>query len=176
MQDIIKICFDNLFPFDWIILVLAGANYFVFYRKAKAKINQMYQYFHFRDHTSNLSHASKQVLQASTKPEPSLTGNDLLEIRESMNFYYALFSNLTAMFPLMGMLGTILSLIPMVNAIGTESTGLFFSALTSTLWGILCALFFKALDSFISYKIEDNEKHMEYLLNPTSTHTQEYMP
>jgi biopolymer transport protein ExbB/TolQ len=70
------------------------------------------------------------------------------------------------MFPLLGMLGTVISLIPMVNLIGTETTGAFFAALTSTFWGIVAALVFKFLDSFLSYKIEDNEKHMEFLLNP----------
>ena len=83
-----------------------------------------------------------------------------------MNKRYALYSNLTTMFPLMGMLGTVVSLIPMVNAIGSETTGLFFSALTSTFWGIVFALIFKLLDASISYKIEDNEKHMEYMFNP----------
>ena len=45
--------------------------------------------------------------------------------------------------------------------------------MTSTFWGIVAALVFKFLDSFLSYKIEDNEKHMEYLLNPAKTEKQE---
>ena len=83
-----------------------------------------------------------------------------------MNQYYALYYNITTMFPLMGMLGTVISLIPMVNSLGTESTGLFFSALTSTFWGIVAALIFRLSDASVSYKIEDNEKHMEYMFNP----------
>ena len=82
-----------------------------------------------------------------------------------MNKTYALYSNFTTIFPLLGMLGTVWALIPMVNTIGTTDTSNFFSALTSTLWGIIVAILFKVLDSTVSYKIEDNEKRIEFLLS-----------
>ena len=86
-------------------------------------------------------------------------------LREKMNKTYALYSNFTTIFPLLGMLGTVWALIPMVNTIGTTDTSNFFSALTSTLWGIIVAILFKVLDSTVSYKIEDNEKRIEFLLS-----------
>ena len=84
-------------------------------------------------------------------------------IREKMNQGYAWYANFTTMFPLFGMLGTVYSLIRVVGDSLTE-TSAFFSALTSTAWGIVAAIIFKALDSTLSYKIEDNEKHTEHLL------------
>ena len=92
------------------------------------------------------------------------SAEDLLDTREKMNKVYALYSNVTTIFPLLGMLGTVWALIPMVNTIGTADTSNFFSALTSTFWGIVAAILFKALDSTVSYKIEDNEKHTEHLI------------
>ena len=89
-----------------------------------------------------------------------------MEYREKTNRVYDLFSNFTTMFPLLGMLGTVVSLIMMTDSINTAATESFFAALTSTFWGIVAALIFKGLDALVSYKIEDNEKHMEYILNP----------
>ena len=93
----------------------------------------------------------------------------LLECRDRMNKYYSMFSIITTMFPLLGLLGTVASLIPMVNSIGAEDVQLFFGALTSTFWGIVWALICKFFDIFIGYKVEDNEKRIEFLLNPKRT-------
>jgi chemotaxis protein MotA len=97
----------------------------------------------------------------------SLSGEELLNEREKMNETYAAFTTLTTIFPLLGMLGTVISLLNMTDLIGTEATGAFLGALTSTFWGIVAAIICKIMDTRISYKIEDNEKHMDYLFNPS---------
>ena len=166
MSGIINIFMNNLMGFDWLIFVMMGVNLAVFF-SARTMVNRIYDHFNLQDYVSNLNDDAKAALKKTTKKEKQqLTAGELLKYREAMNKRYALYSNLTTMFPLMGMLGTVVSLIPMVNAIGSETTGLFFSALTSTFWGIVFALIFKLLDASISYKIEDNEKHMEYMFNP----------
>lgn len=166
MNDIMGIFINNLFGFDWIILLMAAGNFAV-YMLTRSDIDRIYCHFNAQDYIANLSDEAKAALGKTTKTENSkLTASELLSYREKMNKRYALYTNLTTMFPLMGMLGTVVSLIPMVNSIGAESAGLFFSALTSTFWGIVWALVFKLLDASISYKIDDNEKHMEYMLNP----------
>ncbi|MBQ2985017.1 MAG: MotA/TolQ/ExbB proton channel family protein [Clostridia bacterium] len=166
MKDIMGIFINNLFGFDWIILLMAVGNFAV-YMLTRADIDRIYSHFNAQDYIINLSDEAKAALHKTTKNEDArLTASELLSYREKMNKRYALYTNLTTMFPLMGMLGTVVSLIPMVNSIGAESAGLFFSALTSTFWGIVWALVFKLLDASISYKIDDNEKHMEYMLNP----------
>ena len=171
--DVLGIFLDNLIGFDAIIWVAAICNVFAFLN-TRAKTNRVYYHFNAQDKLINLSEDVKKALQDTTKSEQKkLTVNELLEYREQMNRSYAFYANFTTMFPLLGMLGTVVSLIPMVNLIGSETTGAFFTALTSTFWGIVAALIFKFLDSFISYKIEDNEKHMEYLLNPGKREKQE---
>lgn len=173
MSEVIGIFLDNLIGFDGIILLAAVCNVFA-YLNTRAKTNRVYYHFNAQDKLVNLNEDVKQALKDTTKSERSkLTVNELLEYREQMNRSYAFYSNFTTMFPLLGMLGTVLSLIPMVNLIGTETTGAFFAALTSTFWGIVAALIFKFLDSFISYKIEDNEKHMDYMFNPSKRKKQE---
>ena len=166
MSEIINIFIDNLFGFDWIILMMAAGNLAV-YLLTRAEVDKIYSHFNLQDYVTNLNADAKAAIKQTTKAESKkLTAKELLLYREKMNKRYALYTNLTTMFPLMGMLGTVVSLIPMVNSIGTESAGLFFAALTSTFWGIVFALIFKLLDASGSYKIEDNEKHMEYMLNP----------
>ena len=166
MSGIIDIFIKNFLGFDWIIWAMMAANTAVFF-SARTMVNTIYGHFNYNDYMANLNDEAKAALKQTTKKEKQqLTARELLKYREAMNKRYALYSNLTTMFPLMGMLGTVVSLIPMVNSIGTETTGLFFSALTSTFWGIVFALVFKLLDASVSYKIEDNEKHMEYMFNP----------
>ena len=173
MGEVLSIFLHNLLGFDGLILVAAACNVVAFLN-TRNKTNRVYYHFNAQDKLIHLPKDVKKAIKASAKAEQKkLTVNELLEYREQMNCSYAFYCNFTTMFPLLGMLGTVVSLIPMVNLIGTETHGAFFAALTSTFWGIVAALVFKFLDSFISYKIEDNEKHMEFLLNPGKRDTQE---
>jgi len=155
----------NFLTFDWIIFAVLAVNGVIYWRTLLST-NKVYGHFNAQDQMAHLSEASRRTIRANTKKSKTLTAEDLLKYRTSMNRHYAFYTNVTSIFPLLGMLGTVCSLIPMVNDIGTQSTGSFFSALTSTFWGIVFAVLYKALDATISYKIEDNEKHMDYYLHP----------
>lgn len=162
-MEIIGVFLDNFLKFDVIIFIAAAING-IFYLKVWKNTERLYHHYNASDKMSNLPEEAVENLKKTTKDKEKLSPEDLLDLREKMNMSYAWYSNLTTMFPLFGMLGTVISLIPMVNTIGTADTSHFFSALTSTFWGIVAALIFKGLDAFVSYKIEDNEKHTEYLL------------
>lgn len=166
MKEFIGIISGNIIGFDGMIIVIALVNYFFVFNKVRTEVNRIYHHFNGHDYLKNLSKDAKEAIKKNTKEPEKLTAGDLLKYREKMNRWYAFYTNITTLFPLLGMLGTVVSLIPMVKAIGSESTGLFFSALTSTFWGIVCAMIFKLLDATISYKIDDIEKHMEYMFNP----------
>ena len=162
--EILIILKDNFFKFDWIIIVVAIINSFL-YRKVRSNTNKIYDHFNPSDKLWKLPKEAIEKLKKNTRTEKILSANELMILREKMNKTYALYSNFTTIFPLLGMLGTVWALIPMVNTIGTTDTSNFFSALTSTLWGIIVAILFKVLDSTVSYKIEDNEKRIEFLLS-----------
>ena len=74
-----------------------------------------------------------------------------------------MYVNVTAIFPLLGILGTVLSLLPMVADLSNMQMN-FFAALTSTLWGLIFAILFKLLDGFLSARMEDNDKSVALLL------------
>lgn len=166
MGQFFSILFMNLMGFDMLIFLLAAVNLIV-YIMVRNRADKVYKHFNSSDRIVNLNDEAKEALRENTKSgKNKLTAEELLEYREKTNRVYALFSNFTTMFPLLGMLGTVVSLIMMTGSIDTAATESFFAALTSTFWGIVAALIFKALDALVSYKIEDNEKHMEYILNP----------
>lgn len=162
-MEILVVLKDNFWKFDYIIFVVAICN-FMCYLRVRKHADKIYDHYNSSDRLSNLPGGNLEKLKKRTKNEKKLSAKELLDAREKMNKVYALYSNVTTIFPLLGMLGTVWALIPMVNTIGTTDTSNFFSALTSTLWGIIAAIVFKALDSTISYKIDDNEKHTEHLL------------
>lgn len=161
MEILVSVLKDNFWKFDKYILIAAIFN-FIVYSLVLIRTNKIYNHYNPHDRTRNLPERAKENLKKTTRDKEKLSKDELLDLREKMNRGYALYSNFTTMFPLFGMLGTVCALIPMVNTIGTTDTSNFFSALTSTFWGIIAAVFFKFLDATISYKIDDNEKHTEY--------------
>jgi len=166
MGDLFNIVFGNFWGIDGIICLLAAYNVYLF-MLTRERANRVYSYFNRTDRSRNLAESAKEILKVTTSDDTEISTDELLESRDRMNRVYSLYTTITTMFPLLGMFGTVISLIPMVNTLGTGAiSGQFFAALTSTFWGILFAIIFKFMDAFLSYKIEDNEKHMEYLLNP----------
>ena len=166
IMTLFNVLLGNLWGFDTLIIIAALFNGFWIYRECGRNADKVYHHFNRKDYTANLTQEQKEAFQAGSEKETVLTPQDLLKYREKTNQLYALYTNFTSVFPLLGMFGTVISLIRMGDLIGTGVQGAFFSALTSTFWGIVAAIVFKLLDSGISYKIEDNEKHLEYLFNP----------
>lgn len=75
-----------------------------------------------------------------------------------MNTQYTLFITLISIFPLLGMLGTVLALLGLdmssAEAISNAKDN-FFGALTSTAWGIIFAVVFKIVNAKFFADVED---------------------
>lgn len=85
--------------------------------------------------------------------------NELKKKHKVQEFLYALYMNSVSAFPLLGMIGTIYSLLKLDLSSGASMiSGNFLVALTSTLLGAFFGLIFKVLDSFLSPKIEENNQ------------------
>ncbi|MCM1164420.1 MAG: MotA/TolQ/ExbB proton channel family protein [Lachnospiraceae bacterium] len=76
---------------------------------------------------------------------------------------YALFTNLTAVFPLLGILGTVTSLMRLSGADDLSEN--FMSALSTTFWGLVCAIGFKIADSFITARLDRALDEADYLVH-----------
>jgi flagellar motor component MotA len=98
------------------------------------------------------------------QPDKKLDFNALFAMRSDEIHYYSIFSAINSAFPLLGMLGTILALLGMVDLARQDVTLSFTVALTSTFWGLLCALGFKAVDAMLAPSVEQNQENLKMLL------------
>lgn len=75
-----------------------------------------------------------------------------------LNSNYTLFITLISIFPLLGMLGTVIGLLGLdmsgAEAISNAKDS-FFTALTSTFWGIIFAVLFKIINARLFADVED---------------------
>lgn len=76
---------------------------------------------------------------------------------------YTLFTNITAIFPLLGIFGTVMSLLKSSNADDLPAN--FLMALTTTAAGLIAAMIFKFLDSFISSTLDRALDEADYLIH-----------
>ena len=106
MGKIFSVIFMNFWGFDFIIFLAAVFNGFVFYMvkvsadRIKAKMNHTVYVPHFR---FSKNETEKQV--------SALREEDVLSLKSSSDKFYALFVNITGIFPLLGILGTVVSLL-----------------------------------------------------------------
>jgi len=84
-----------------------------------------------------------------------------------LNQWYSFFSNTVTIFPLLGMLGTVISLYSLAGNI-TDSSTSFFGALSSTIWGIVFAIIGKCADAFIAPRVEAENKAYDLLVERNS--------
>lgn len=148
----------NLLGFDWIIFVLAAANGVCYYFTRRYTV-QLYQKLNMTVFVPSHRHDPEKVAKAIR----NLDEAGIVELRKRSEGLYSIFSNVTAIFPLMGILGTVVSLLPMVADLADMQQN-FFAALTSTFWGLIFAITFKLLDGFLSARLEDNDKNVTLLL------------
>lgn len=89
-------------------------------------------------------------------------------IYKTLTICYSVFVTLITIFPLLGMLGTVKSLLLLnfaeENAI-LNARNSFFDALTSTAWGIIFAIIFKVVNAVISKHTEDNIEKVSGLIS-----------
>ena len=158
MKGFFGVIFQNLIGFDMIIFLLAIVNG-IFYHFTKRATDELYRKMHLTVFVPG-SHQSQQEAQQALS---ELREGEVVRMRNLMGRLYSVFVNITGIFPLLGILGTVVSLLGLV-ADNTDVTGNFYGALTSTFWGLVFAIIFKFLDGVISSKIEDNEKSVELFL------------
>ena len=154
--------FSNIIGFDGIIFLLAIVNVMIFL-VTKKSVDELHDKMHV-----SVFVPGKKKSQAEVRTElDNLRESDIISMRSRMGRWYSVFINITGIFPLLGILGTVTSLLGLVNDM-SDVQGSFYSALTSTFWGIIFAIGFKFADGFISSKIEENEKDVALYLERNS--------
>ncbi len=158
MKNIFSVIFINFWGYDLIIFIAAvitGLMYFSLRQSADKLYNKMHLTVFVPNGDLSRKEADNDI--------SGLRETDIVTMRNNMGKLYSIFVNLTGIFPLLGILGTVVSLLSLVADSG-NITGNFYGALTSTFWGLVFAIIFKFLDGIISAKIEDNEKNVALYL------------
>ena len=96
----------------------------------------------------------------------ALSDKDCELLRDSTSrasMLYSFFANITAVFPLLGILGTVVSL---MNLSGTDDISAnFSSALLTTFLGLVAAIIFKLMDAGIAPRLERALDESDYLIH-----------
>lgn len=98
--------------------------------------------------------------------ELALSDKDCERLRDSTckaSMAYSFFANTTAVFPLLGILGTVVSL---MNLSGTDDLSAnFSSALLTTFLGLVAAIIFKLMDAGLAPRLERALDESDYLIH-----------
>ena len=159
MKDLFSVIFMNFWGYDLIIFIVAILTGIMYY-KLRESADRLYNKTHLTVYVPD-GGASRREAENDISV---IRETDLVTMRNQTGKLYSIFVNLTGIFPLLGILGTVVSLLGLV-ADDTDVTGNFYGALTSTFWGLIFAIVFKFLDGVISAKIEDNEKTVALYLD-----------
>lgn len=97
------------------------------------------------------------------KDRQSFSGNELVALSDRAAQLYTIYTNLTAVFPLLGIFGTVCSLLGLS---GTQDISVHFStALDTTVWGLIFAIFYKVLDSALSSRLDRALDEADYQIH-----------
>lgn len=162
MNNIFSVIFMNIRGYDMIIFITAVFTGFVYYFLKKSA-DRLYDKLHLTVFVPDGDISQKEADMDIS----GLRETDIVNMRKQTGSLYSVFVNLTGIFPLLGILGTVTSLLGLVSDT-SDITGNFYGALTSTFWGLIFAIVFKFLDGIISAKIEDNEKNVALYLERNS--------
>lgn len=151
-----KAVLDNLLGFDLMIVALGGFNFWVMYRAfnaAKELVKKL--------GTDGVSQADMRRGKASKAER--LTDEEIIAMRNRAENLYTLYVNISAVFPLFGILGTVIALIGMQDGLGAMDSG-FLMALTSTFWGLVFSIIFKFCQTIVENKLDEGAREAERCL------------
>ncbi|MCR4863492.1 MAG: MotA/TolQ/ExbB proton channel family protein [Ruminococcus sp.] len=159
MKKLFSVIFMNFWGYDLIIFIAAVLTGVIYY-KLRESADKLYNKMHLTVFVPDGGASGKEAENDISV----IRETDIVTMRNHTGKLYSMFVNMTGIFPLLGILGTVVSLLGLV-ADDTDVTGNFYGALTSTFWGLIFAIIFKFMDGIISAKIEDNEKTVALYLD-----------
>ena len=157
-MSFLPIVMENLVGYDLLIFGVALLNGLV-YASAGVTANRLYRRLHMDVYLPSHRQNPQKIAEAVR----AVDEERIVGLRKRSESLYSVVVNLSAIFPLLGILGPVISLLPMVSNLSDMQTN-FFAALTSTFWGLVFAILFKFLDGFLASRMEDNSRSVELLL------------
>ena len=133
-MSVLQVIGHNLLGFDIIIFIAAVLNAVCWYF-ARQYTNRLYRMLHMVVFVPSRRNDPEAVAEAVR----AVDEEEIVALRKRSEGLYSIFANVTSIFPLLGILGTVVSLLPMVADLADMQQN-FFAALTSTFWGLVFAI------------------------------------
>lgn len=148
----IEILINNLIGYDGFILFTTAIVNVFFYMRTRASANRLHDGI-FQSVNRGLIKKNMSLYLDELTPDEV---DKLMKERDKTNRYYSIFTSIISIFPYLGILGTVFSLIGVAGDSSFENMQQnFLIALTSTFWGVVFAIAFKVLcDAPLSPRIE----------------------
>jgi len=148
MEFIIAIA-NNFIGYDTIIIIMAIVN-FVIYIITKHKLKTLEPLIHKTTDMSLGKMDEGRIVKSAIDELDAIK-----KARINVNKWYSVFANIIAIFPLLGLLGTVISLIFTAGDGDLANMQQYFMmSLTSTFWGMIFAIAYKITDAFVSPEVE----------------------
>ena len=146
----IEALFNNFWGYDAIIFLIGLANLMVLIITRKS-LRDFGNALYYRPSDSSIRKKNEILLDEITQDDM----DKIKAMRSKTNKWHTVFVNFITIFPLLGLLGTIISLVMVAGDGGFENAhDSFMMSLTSTFWGVTFAIIYKFADSFIASDIE----------------------
>lgn len=153
----------NLLGYDAIIILLACFNVF-YVLKTLNEVSKA-----LRNKLQSTIYLPIEMLLKTYNQEPAPSENNPLDLhrfqalRERELVYYHMFNTVNGIFPLLGILGTIIGMLKMVGMESQMVMSNFTLALTSTFWGLVFSIIFKAIDGRIAPVFYQNQENLQLM-------------
>ena len=155
-----QIILQNLLGYDMLIILLAVfAGIYIYPRASKASglLKEELQPTLYVPIDALIKHFV-------TNSSKELDLHSIKKLKDEEARFVNMLLTVISVFPLMGILGTIISLLRMVD-LGSDLVLLnFTTALTSTFWGLVCAIGFKGFTAMLVAQSEENAENFELLI------------
>ncbi|NLP45557.1 MAG: MotA/TolQ/ExbB proton channel family protein [Epulopiscium sp.] len=159
-MTIAKIIGKNLWGYDTLILILAFFNLLYIFPKVSKISRQLDDILN-----PTISIPIQELIKNIQNPKESTVNLQKCQIlKEKEAFYFNIFVGITTIFPLLGILGTVISLLSLVDFSSQVIITNFATALTSTFWGLIWAIVCKGLEGWITSRVYYNEENFTLLL------------
>lgn len=156
----LAIIFKNLLGYDILILLLAGVTGFYIYPRAVQASKEL------QNQLQPTIYIPINILLKEFRgnQEDKYDLHKIKALRDKEVTYINILNTVLSVFPLMGILGTIISLLRMVDLASGDIIFNFTTALTSTFWGLVFAIIFKGMTISLLSSNEQNSEDFELLI------------
>lgn len=155
----LKILLENLVGYDLIIFVFGGFNFLLFFRIIRG-LRVIENDFTRTSYLQNQWLFDRAVGQDGSEVIKDMRSqmDSFTKRKSELDFAATFYVSMTGIFPLLGILGTVVSLLTLGDFTSNLAAIGFSKALTSTFWGILFGAISKFGEGFFAAKLDSYDK------------------